>query len=221
MTDDHRHRILQAAARVYAQHGWRGSTTKRIAEEAGVNEVTLFRHFGAKDALLQQMMLHLTEPKEGMTLPAAPRDPAAELEGWVRAHHAEMCAQRPFIRQLVSDLQEHPDLHPCATKGPNSATSQLRAYVGSLHAMGFVDDHTTSSMANQSAAVTMLMGAIFADGMNRDLMPEMFPEPVDVSLRSYVRFFLRGLGVSCSLATVAESDRDHSSSVSPSAVGSE
>jgi AcrR family transcriptional regulator len=221
MTDDHRHRILQAAARVYAQHGWRGSTTKRIAEEAGVNEVTLFRHFGAKDTLLEQMMLHLTEPKEGMTLPAVPRDPAAELEGWVRAHHTEMCARRPFIRQLVSDLQEHPDLHSCATNGPNSATSQLRSYVERLHTMGFVEHHDSTSAADQSASVTMLMGAVFADSMNRDLMPEMFPQPVDVSLRSYVRFFLRGLGVSLRLAAVASSDRDHASSVPPSPVGSE
>lgn len=196
MTDDHRHRILQAAARIYTQHGWRGATTKRIAEEAGVNEVTLFRHFGAKDALLEQMMLHLSEEKAGMLLPAAPQDPQAELEAWARAHHKEMCAKRPFIRQLMSDLHEHPNLGPCATQGPNGATTQLRVYVERLHAMGFVDPDRAIESADISAAVTMLMGAVFADGMNRDLMPEMFTQPADVSLRSYVRLFLRGLGIS-------------------------
>ena len=57
MIDDARHRILAAAARVYAQHGWRGATTRRIADEAGVNEVTLFRQFGSKDALLATAMI--------------------------------------------------------------------------------------------------------------------------------------------------------------------
>ena len=59
MIDDHRHRILNAAARVYALHGWRGATTRRIADEAGVNEVTIFRQFGSKDALLDIAMRRL------------------------------------------------------------------------------------------------------------------------------------------------------------------
>ena len=41
-TKDH---ILEAAARLYGEHGFRGTTTRRIAQEAGVNEVTLFRQF--------------------------------------------------------------------------------------------------------------------------------------------------------------------------------
>jgi hypothetical protein len=45
-------------------------------------------------------------------------------------------------------------------------------------------------------AVTMLMGAIFADSMNREIMPAMFPQAVEDSLHAYVRIFLRGIGVS-------------------------
>ena len=77
MIDDHRHRILQAAARVYTQHGWRGATTKRIAEEAGVNEVTLFRHFGSKEALLEQMIRDLAAAKADMRLPTHPPSQSA------------------------------------------------------------------------------------------------------------------------------------------------
>src|ERR671934_42193 len=56
MSDEIRHRILAAAARVYAQYGFRGATTRLIATAAGVNEVTLFRTFGSKAQLLQAMM---------------------------------------------------------------------------------------------------------------------------------------------------------------------
>jgi hypothetical protein len=49
----------------------------------------------------------------------------------------------------------------------------------------------------------MLIGAMFADAMNRDLMPALFPQPVDVSLRAYVRIFLRALGVRPAAATGA------------------
>ena len=37
-----RDQLLQAALKVYAESGTRGATTRRIAQEAGVNEVTLF-----------------------------------------------------------------------------------------------------------------------------------------------------------------------------------
>ena len=50
-----RDRILEAAARVYAHHGYRGATTRLIANEAGVNEVTLFRTFGSKDSLFEEL----------------------------------------------------------------------------------------------------------------------------------------------------------------------
>ena len=37
--------LVQAALAVVAREGTRGATTRRIAEAAGVSEVTLFRHF--------------------------------------------------------------------------------------------------------------------------------------------------------------------------------
>jgi AcrR family transcriptional regulator len=191
MIDDHRHRILQAAARVYTQHGWRGATTRRIAEEAGVNEVTLFRHFGSKDALLEQMMRHISAEKAQLRLPDEPQQPEDELMGWATIHHRDTCGKRPLIRQMMSDFEERPDLVSCAADGPHSAMNQLRRYVDQLHRAGFMDEQVTP--AEIDAAVSMFMGAVFADGMNRDVMPLMFPQPVEITLRSYVRIFLRGL----------------------------
>ena len=56
MTHPTREQILQAAARLYADHGFRGTTTRAIAEAAGVNEVTLFRIFGSKETLIVEAM---------------------------------------------------------------------------------------------------------------------------------------------------------------------
>jgi len=56
MSEEIRSRILAAASRVYSQYGFRGATTRLIAAEAGVNEVTLFRTFGSKAQLLQAML---------------------------------------------------------------------------------------------------------------------------------------------------------------------
>ena len=48
-------RILQAAAELIAERGYTGTTTSAIAEEAGVNEVTLFRRFDNKAGILQAL----------------------------------------------------------------------------------------------------------------------------------------------------------------------
>ena len=121
MIVDHRQRILHAAARVYAQHGWRGATTRRIAEEAGVNEVTLFRQFGCKDALLDLMMQECSRIKQAASLPAEPADPEQELLDWVSVHHSALVGMRAIVRQLLSDAVERPDAADCATHGPSAA----------------------------------------------------------------------------------------------------
>jgi len=46
-----RQQILKTAIRLFAQRGFRGTTTREIALAAGVNEVTIFRHFSSKQEL--------------------------------------------------------------------------------------------------------------------------------------------------------------------------
>jgi AcrR family transcriptional regulator len=50
--DRTRERILDAALDTFSKDGIRGATTRKIAQKARVNEVTLFRHFKSKEQLL-------------------------------------------------------------------------------------------------------------------------------------------------------------------------
>ena len=210
MIDDHRHRILHAAARVYAQHGWRGATTRRIAEEAGVNEVTIFRQFGSKDALLDTAMRECARLEHEATLPHEPAHPERELFEWVRAHHSAMSAMRDIIRQMMSDATERPETATCAAEGPSGAFAQLRQYAVQLRRRGFIQDPEATRPGDVRGAVTMLMGALFADAMHRETMPAIFTQSVDDSLHAYVRIFLRGIGVSAEpLASHGRTSRKH------------
>jgi AcrR family transcriptional regulator len=51
-----RARLLQAAARVYAAHGFAGATLDDVAEEAGLTKGAVYGHFGSKDNLLVALM---------------------------------------------------------------------------------------------------------------------------------------------------------------------
>lgn len=48
-------KILQAAQRLFAQNGYGGTTTRDLAQAAGVAEGTLFRHFENKKAILVEV----------------------------------------------------------------------------------------------------------------------------------------------------------------------
>ena len=50
-------RILDAALKVFASEGYTGATTRKIAEEANVAEVTLFRKFQSKENLLREVLI--------------------------------------------------------------------------------------------------------------------------------------------------------------------
>ena len=59
MTGDERHeQILHIAIKLFSQHGFRGTTTKKIAEEAGISEAMVFRHFSTKSELYHAILDH-------------------------------------------------------------------------------------------------------------------------------------------------------------------
>ncbi|WP_336245806.1 TetR/AcrR family transcriptional regulator [Paenibacillus apiarius] len=61
-----REKMMSAALENMAVHGFKGTTTKCIAQQAAINEATIFKHFKGKDdliheALEQQMMMMKTK----------------------------------------------------------------------------------------------------------------------------------------------------------------
>lgn len=49
--EDRREQILNVAMSLFARHGFEGTTTRQIAEQARVNEAIIFRHFPSKEDL--------------------------------------------------------------------------------------------------------------------------------------------------------------------------
>ena len=55
-SEKRRDSILKAARGVFAENGFRGTTTRALAEAAGVSEALLFQHFPTKEALYAAML---------------------------------------------------------------------------------------------------------------------------------------------------------------------
>ncbi len=191
-----RERLIEAAARVYAACGFRGATTRRIAEEAGVNEVTIFRLFGSKASLIEEAMRHAGMPVPGESrLPEVPRHPARELTEWCTAQLAELRERRAFIRQAMGDLEEKPEIAPCLGQSADVAGRELKRYMHALCEHGFVDYEPAETGRSEEAhaAGAMLMASLFGDAMGRDVTPDLYPQPPERAPALYVGLFLRAL----------------------------
>jgi len=192
---DIRDRILDAAKRVYEQHGFRGATTRLIAIEAGVNEVTIFRTFGSKAALFEALMQNHVSQSPIPPLPDNPDDPAGDLTEWVTAVLGHMRVNRALIRTSFGEIEERPEAAICICEGPNCAGMLLTDYMLRLQSLGLADTD-----GDIPTAVAMLMSSMFGDAISRDIMPNTFPQPESEAPQKYVRVFMRALGVMPAMA---------------------
>jgi AcrR family transcriptional regulator len=187
---ERRTELLRAAARVYAKHGYRGSTTRRIADEAGVNEVTIFRQFGSKDALMHEAIATCGGNSEAPELPLVPGDPVTELSEWSAAIMQQLRQTRELIRRCMSERDEHPAIASASSSTAPRASLHLRAYLQRLQDAGIVE-----ADVDVKAASAMLMGALFSDAMGRDWMSDVFPATPKDAAGLYTRMMLRAAGV--------------------------
>jgi AcrR family transcriptional regulator len=64
--DSRRQQILDSALPLFAQHGFGRTTTKSIADAAGISEALLFKHFPTKSALYAAMLTDVCEADPGL-----------------------------------------------------------------------------------------------------------------------------------------------------------
>lgn len=82
-----RERIIKTARDLFRRHGIRGVGVDAIAEQAGTNKMTLYRHFGSKDELIIACLRDFANDVEGLWRSlemSHPGDPMAQIYAWVR-----------------------------------------------------------------------------------------------------------------------------------------
>ena len=187
---DTRTAILNAAVQVFSQHGFRGSTTRRIADAAEVNEVTIFRYFGSKEALLQEALNSSAVSGDATRLPDAPEYPVEELTAWAAGMVRQLKQRSPVIRKCMGEMEERPELTARAAEGPRRATGELCAYFKKLRELSF-----TSQNFDETVASATLIAVLFHDAMGRQMMPDIFPTPESEAPGKYAQFVLNAIGV--------------------------
>jgi AcrR family transcriptional regulator len=88
-------RILHAFLDLVNEHGYEGSTTRAVADAAGVNEVTLFRHFGDKASLARAAVMAISA-----NAALAGYEPSIDTSDPAKAA-ADLCTCLIFLRDTM------------------------------------------------------------------------------------------------------------------------
>jgi AcrR family transcriptional regulator len=160
-----RTRLLAAAERVFARDGLDGATTRAIAREAAVNEVTLFRHFGSKERLIEAVM--------GRAFGGEAPDPSTDaartgslrgiLDDFARRYTARLEENLPLVRTVIGEIHRHRVCEQQALQGIfQPLRESLVERLQEARRQGGI-----SSSVDATIAADLFAGAIFAGVLRR------------------------------------------------------
>jgi AcrR family transcriptional regulator len=190
-----RQRIIDAAGRVFAQQGLAGATTRVIAEEAGVNEVTLFRHFQTKDRLLAEVVGQnfgpTATPDSATPALVSTPDLHADLLELGRRYQELLQTNLPLVRTMIGEIQHrHRDQeHQVFTGIFRPVKAALLARIAAAQAKGTLRRDVRPDILSD-----LFAGMIFT-GVLRRAAPELkLDYPASDYLEAAVDLVMRGAG---------------------------
>lgn len=183
-------KILNSAFEVFSIKGYAGGTTKEIAIKAKVSEVTLFRHFGSKEALFKEMLEYFCfTPHFKKLLPeVTPIELDKALLKIALTFLKTLKEKKPLIRILLSESGRYPE----STKDVHlKVIAQMNELL-----IEFIKSKKYSLRTdNLSEIATFFWGMIFAHFISEEIM---FSSEIDMNsaeeiFRTKIDIFLNGI----------------------------
>jgi AcrR family transcriptional regulator len=184
---DTRSRILAAARELYASRGSRGTTTREVAELAGVNEATLFRHFGTKVALLSAMHEQYNGYGDMQRILARVGSLTAiedQLRSLALAVIQKIKEREDLIRVSMAEELTNPEGLSCAWRAPSEAREMLVAWFGERTRAGELS-------GDPEWLARVFMSILFSFVMARRIWADI-DQPDERSVAHLVEIFMNG-----------------------------
>jgi AcrR family transcriptional regulator len=170
---DTRQRILDAAVEIGSRFGYAQATTKAIAEAAGVNEVTLFRHFGTKENLFSEAI-------EQYGAPALVSEIEEQLSGNYRQDliligqviFSILFERREMLHLLLCESANIPEVRSVLARNPRELRQMLARFFKAQMGKGVVRQGHADLMAQA------FLGMFFAYAISLDILDSAVEPPV-------------------------------------------
>lgn len=182
-------KLLSAAIDLMAEKGYHATTTKEIAAAAGVNEVTLFRHFGSKQKLLEaafdryhygdEMTKLFKEKLEGELHP--------DLLLISRTYHTIMTRNRKMIMIGIREAGSIPCVDEQASRHPQKLKQLLTEYFTAMQQVGKIREDVNPEL--QALSFMWMNYGAFVTGMSTGGVQQgiSMDEFIEESVLTFVR----------------------------------
>ncbi|QLE50314.1 TetR/AcrR family transcriptional regulator [Nostoc sp. C057] len=187
-------RLIEAASQVFASLGVQGATTREIARVAGVNEVTLFRHFASKEQLLGAVIKNaLALQTEALAYPEAwTQDLKIDLRQYAHLYNTMLEAQEDLIRTFIGEAKRHPEeAKQVIQEAAKPLREKLVAYLESSQKLGIVRVDLAPF-----PAVDMFTGMLLAGMLCRSAKFNQGSYSCEDYIETCVDIFVRGISIS-------------------------
>lgn len=154
MTKNTKDKIIRAAIELVDEKGYKGATTRAIAERAGVNEVTLFRHFGSKQGILDAAIEKYSffDSIDNMMIHDIVWDLDVDLPFLSQKYQEIVSSKREIILISLREEGRFPELDEAISKLPVSYRNSITDYFRKM-----IDKGKMANIDAEVAATNFLM----------------------------------------------------------------
>jgi AcrR family transcriptional regulator len=180
--------LLEATLKLISEKGYLGATTREIAQEAGVTELTLFRHFGSKELLFEELLKTYTFlPKLKELLPELDGLPVHDALATIAERFLLSLKERKaMVKIMYSEVTIYPEkIREVYNKFVEAMRGTLASYFGTLRERGILKNNISPDMAAK-VFFWVLVSYFRAEeimrpgGMKKNAMEKQIREIIDI-----------------------------------------
>ncbi len=187
-------KIIKAAIELFDQNGYAATSTKEIADKAGVAEGTIFRHYHTKKELMLSIsamtIRNVLIPflKEGLIhVLTQPYNSLADFLNSFMEDRLQVSREAiPIVRFLLQELPFQPEIRALIME--NIALMPMEECIGQLKEKGLIQDIPIPKIRN---IMLICLSGFFIDRYM--LLPELFEEDPAKDFKYLTEFMIRGL----------------------------
>ena len=183
--------LLEATLKLISEKGYLGATTREISREAGVTELTLFRHFGTKERLFEELLKSYTFlPKLKEILPELDQLAYEDALTLVATNFLlTMKERKAMMKILLTEVHLYPEkIRNTYASFVNESRATLASYFVSQQKKGLLQN------VSPEIAVRAFMGMLFNYFRTEEIMKEngMTKKRMERHIREFVYIFVHG-----------------------------